>query len=141
MRSAPFAGLVLLAAVVGCAHDDEVPISDGPAAPQPEALAPMPVVFTSTDLARVTAVGTITRTFDSAGIMHLTVPIRDASGADLAIDYRFTYMNGTRQMVDQPTGWQTKDLHAGTFEYIQGNAASPQATEFELDIRPRKYVR
>jgi hypothetical protein len=126
-----FAALSLWA--VGCAAPP--PASDGPVAPQSDRLHPMPVVFTNSDLAAQTYVGTITKTIDQAGLMHLTVPIR-AVGYDVTIDYRFTYRDGTGAYIDEPTSWQTRTLHAGTFESIEGVAPSPQGKEFELDVRP-----
>ncbi len=128
------AALPLLAAV-GCGGGPDLPPSDGPASPQAETLAPMQVSFTSTDLARSTAVGTITRTIDGVGIMHLNVPIRALTDDDLTVDYRFTYLDENRAVIDQPTAWQTRTLHAGTFEYLTGDAPSPRARDFQLDVR------
>ena len=126
--------LVPLLALAGCGGVDRPP-SDGPAAASPEPLAPMQVVFTSTDLARSTAVGTITKTIDGNGIMHLTVPVRDATDGDITIDYRFTYLDENRAVIDQPASFTARTLHAGTFEYLNGDAPSARARDFELDVR------
>ena len=127
--------LPLLAAVAGCDGGGGPPPSDGPAAALPERLAPTQVNFTSTDLQQSTRVGTIARTIDGNGIMRLTVPIRAATDYDITVDYRFTYLDEGRAVVDQPASWQTKTLHAGTFEYLDGTAPSPRARDFQLDLR------
>jgi len=47
------------------------------------------VVFSgSTDLVDHVAIGTITRSFDSSGILHVTVPARATTPDDLYVDYR-----------------------------------------------------
>ena len=133
-RTLALAALPLLA-LAGCGGGPDYPPSDGPASPLAERLGPMHVVFTSTDLAGATAVGTVTRTIDANGIMRLTVPVRDVADYDITVDYRFTYLDENRAVVDQPATWQTRTLHAGTFEYIDGAAPSPAARDFELDVR------
>ncbi len=92
----PSLALLPLLAAVGCGGGPDRPPSDGPASPEAERLAPMQVVFTSTDLARSTAVGTVSRTIDGVGIMHLTVPVRALTDEDLTVDYRFTYLDENR---------------------------------------------
>ena len=122
---------LLLPLAAGCAG----PVSDGPAAPQLDPLGPGPVSFTSTDLARSTFVGEITRRTDSNGILHVTVPIR-AVDYDQTVDTRFTFLDAAHALVDQPKSWQATTLHAGTFEYLEAAAPSPTARDFTLDIRP-----
>ncbi len=129
--------LLPLLAAAGCGGDPPPP-SDGPAAAFPERLVPQQVNFTSTALAQATRVGTVVKLIDGNGIMHLTVPIRAATDGDVTVDYRFSFVDENRAVVDQPAGWQTQTLHAGTFESIQGVAPSPQARDFTLDIRPSK---
>ncbi len=125
--------LPLLCAVAGC--NPGPPPSDGPAPGIPEELSSPQVNFTSTDLQRSTRIGTVTRTIDGNGIMHLTVPVRAVTDSDITVDYRFTYLDENHALVDQPAGWQAQTLHAGTFEYIQGNAPSARARDFALDLR------
>jgi hypothetical protein len=95
------------------------------------------VVFSGqNDLVDHVAIGTITRTYDTSGILHVTVPARGTLPDDLYVDYRFTYFDENHNPVDTPTAWQTQTLHSNIFEYIQGNASTPRARDFQIDFRP-----
>ena len=133
MKLIPLAIALLPLSFIGCGS--EPPPSDGPASPMGEGMGPMHVVCTSTALARSTAVGPIVRTTDAAGLMHLSVPIRAVTDGDITVNYRFTFTDANHASVDEPVGWQTRTLHAGTFEHVDGVAPSPQAADFELDLR------
>jgi hypothetical protein len=131
MKLSTFTLLAVLAA--GC--NSGPPPADGPAPAIPEDAAPTQVNFNSTDLQQSIRIGTVVRTIDGNGIMHLTVPVRAVTEYDLTVDYRFTYLDESRALVDQPASWQARTLHAGTFEYIQATAPSPRARDFVLDLR------
>jgi hypothetical protein len=94
------------------------------------------VVFSGQDdLVDHVAIGNIVRTFDSSGILHVTIPARATTPDDLYVDYRLTYFDENHNPIDVPTAWQTKTLHSNIFEYIQANASSAQARDFQLDFR------
>ena len=94
------------------------------------------VVFSGQDdLASHVAIGNIIRTFDSSGILHVTVPARATTPNDLYVDYRFTYFDENHNPVDTPTAWQTQTLHSDIFEYIQANSSTPRARDFQIDFR------
>ena len=135
MPARKLALVTLIPLLAGCGGGGGPPPSDGPAPAFPEQQAPSQVSFTSTDLQQSCRVGTVTRTIDGNGIMRLTVPIRAITDFDLTVDYRFTYLDESRGVVDQPASWQARTLHAGTFETIDGVAPSPRARDFELDLR------
>jgi hypothetical protein len=99
-------------------------------------LAPQQVGFASQDLAESINIGKIDRTFDSAEIMHLNIPLKVTSGLmNLTVDYRITYFDENRSPVDVPTAWVTKSLTPGIQEYIQANSSSPRAKDFQIDFR------
>jgi hypothetical protein len=94
------------------------------------------VVFSGQDdLVDHVAIGNIVRTFDSSGILHVTIPARATTPDDLYVDYRLTYFDENHNPIDTPTAWQTFTLHSNIFEYIQANASTPAARDFQLDVR------
>ena len=127
-----FTPFVLLA-LAGCAG---APVSDGPAPALPDQMAPPQVSFTSYGLRDAFRFAPITRTVDPNGIVHLTVALRDVAGEDIPLDYRFTWLDDQRAVVDQPASWQTQTTHAGAYDVITAVAPSPRATDFRLDFRP-----
>ncbi len=110
-------------------------MGDSPAMVRADKYAPQQVVFASQELADGIAVGKIERTFDSAEIMHLTIPLRAVTDLGLSIDYRITWFDDNHNIVDAPTGWQTKMLTPGIWEEIRSNSASTHAKDFTMDIR------
>jgi hypothetical protein len=121
------AGLLLALALTACTNSDMS---------RSDHLAPQQVNFATQDLADSIDIGKIDRTFDSAEIMHLNIPLRVSSGLmGLSIDYRITYFDENHSPVDVPTAWQTKSLTPGIWEYIQANSASPRAKDFQIDFR------
>lgn len=123
--------LIPLLALAGCNPDLN------PESARGDRYAAEHVVFSGQDdLVDHVAIGTITRTYDNAGILHVTVPARYTLSNDGYVDYRFTYFDENHNPVDVPTAWQTQTLHSNVFEYIQGNASTPKARDFQLDFRP-----
>ena len=122
--------LIPLLGLAGCMSSD-LP----PATPKADKFAPQQVVFSGQDLANSIAIGKIIRTFDTAGIMHLDIPLRVTSEMGLTVDYRITWFDDNRSPVDVPTAWQTKSLNPDVFEYIQANSSSPRARDFQIDFR------
>ncbi len=124
--------LIAILALTGCGSGDLTPI---PAHGDP--YTAQHVVFSGQDdLANHVAFGTITRTFDSSGILHITIPARATTPNDLYVDYRVTYFDENHNPVDVPTAWKTKTLSSDIFEYIQDNSATPRARDFQVDFRP-----
>ena len=95
------------------------------------------VHFQSEELRRDTAIGTPTATRDQAGLLFVTVPIRDATDVRLYLDYRVTWYDENRQVINQ-TSWFTKTLEARTPDQISVNSTSPKATDFQVDFRYAK---
>ena len=108
--------LFLTLILTGCSSSDMAP-----AMPRSDTYAPRQVVFSSQDLADSIAIGKIQRTFDSAGLMHLNIPLRATTELSLTVDYRLTYFDDEHNPVDVPTGWQTKTLTPNLFESIQAS--------------------
>ena len=123
--------LLPLLTFAGCGSPDLAPTP-----PRNEPYALQPVVFSGQDdLSNHVTVGTISKTIDISGLMHLTVQVRDTNTIDLYVDYRVTYFDDNHTPVDMPTAWQTKTLHSNVFEYIEANASTPRAKDFQIDIR------
>ena len=95
------------------------------------------VHFQSEELRRDTAVGKPTATRDPAGLLYVTVPIRDATDVRLYLDYRVTWFDDNRQVINQTT-WFTKTLEARTPDQISVNSTSPKAADFQVDFRYAK---
>lgn len=118
-----------LFALIGCVSET------APSTGRADRYLPSQVVF-SGDLGDYVVFQPITRTFDAAGIMHVTVPIRaNTTLGDLTVDYKFTYFDENHVPIDVPTAQETITLHANAFEYIQGNATTPRARDFQITLR------
>jgi uncharacterized protein YcfL len=120
--------------VAGCGPHDVEPT---PAAA--DKFAPQQIVFSGEDdLSQHLRFQPITRSYDSAGLMHIVVPVRNTVDMDATIDYRVTWLDENHNPVDTATAWQTKTLHSNVFEYIEANSASPRARDFQMDLRYAK---
>jgi hypothetical protein len=98
--------------------------------------APQQIQFVgSGDLSQCLAFQPITRSFDSAGLLHVTIPARLTSDLGQTIEYRFTFFDENRSPVDQPTAWMTKSLAPDVVVKIQGNSTSPRAKDFQVEFR------
>ena len=96
--------------------------------------------FASETLAHDTAVGPAVATRDQAGILHVMVPIRSAINKALYVDYRVTFFDNNRQIVDQ-TGWFNKTLESNTPDRIEVNSTSNRAADFQIDFRYPRIVK
>jgi uncharacterized protein YcfL len=124
--------LIAIVALAGCGSGDLAPI---PAHGDP--YTAQHVVFSGQDdLAAHIAFGTIVRTFDSSGILHITVPVRNTTPSDIYVDYRVTYFDENHNPVDVPTAWKTQTLSSDIFQNIQDNSSTPRAKDFQVDFRP-----
>jgi len=95
------------------------------------------VHFASEELRRDTAIGRPTVTRDPAGLLYVTLPVRDATDVRLYVDYRVTWFDDNRQPINQ-TSWFTKTLEARTPDQITVNSTSPKAADFQVDFRYAK---
>src|SRR4051812_22712129 len=90
------------------------------------------VHFASEELRRDTAVGRPEFSRDKAGLLFVTVPIRNATDVRLYVDYRVTFFDDNRQELSK-TGWFTKTLESRTPDQITVNSTSPMAADFQVD--------
>jgi hypothetical protein len=95
---------------------------------------PAQVHFASEDLRTHTAVGEPKVSRDAAGILFVTVPIRAATDQQLHVDYRATFFDENRQVLDH-TGWTTKTLAPNTPDSVQVNSTGTRARYFQVDFR------
>src|SRR5579862_3934491 len=86
------------------------------------------VHFESEELRRDTAISEPTATRDAAGLLFVTVPIRDATDVRLYVDYRVTWFDDNRQVINQTT-WFNKTLEPRTPDQISVNSTSPKAAD------------
>jgi len=74
---------------------------------------------------------------DEAGLMFVTVPIRNTTSRQLTIEYRATFFDRNRLPI-QETTWFPRTLTAHTQQTFTINSTSPEADDFQIDIRPGK---
>ena len=74
---------------------------------------------------------------DEAGLMFVTVPVRSTTERQLTIEYRATFFDRNREVI-QETTWFPKTLPPFTQETLTLNSTSPRADDFQFDIRPAK---
>ena len=92
------------------------------------------VHFQNDELRRDTAIGPPTATRDQAGLLYVTVPIRNATDIRLYVDYRVTFFDDNRQVINT-TAWFSKTLEARTPDQISVNSTTPKAADFQVDFR------
>ena len=129
MKHLVLALLTLAVITIGCSRRPRPPIEG-----QLDPYAPRQVMFADKDLARRTAVGQPHATRDEAGLLHITVPIRAATKFQLYVDYRVTFFDDRGNVLNQ-TGWMTKTLVPNVPDQIRANSMSPQAADFQMDLR------
>ena len=72
-------------------------------------------------------------TKDQFGLLHVTVPIRSVIDRAFSIEYRITFFDANRQVVNVQS-WADKALTPNTPDQIMANSPVP-ADDFRLDIR------
>jgi hypothetical protein len=94
--------------------------------------------FADAELENKTAVGMpqVARGEDG-GILHVTVPIRNDSRKQFSVDYRASFYDPNRQLLNQ-TGWFTKSLTPKVPDQVTVNSLGPQAADFQIDFRPSR---
>jgi len=95
---------------------------------------PKQVHLDSNSLKHETAVGEPAVARDESGNLYVTVPIRSETDKELYVDYRVTFFDRNRQVLNQ-TGWYTKVLSPKVPDQIMVNSMSPRADDFQIDFR------
>ena len=124
------AAIFALLLLAGCGNPINPPIegrSDPFVPPQPE--------FADGALREQTAIGRIVVTTDSAGLLHVDVPIRSTNDMQIIIDYRVTFVDQNSVPLGPPTGWTAVTLPPNVTQDIQVNSSSSRATDFRMDLR------
>ena len=129
MKSIQLTVLLLSIVALGCQETVAPPIQAraDPYGPQQHYVA-------SEDLRRATAMGEPIVVRDEFGLLHVTVPIRSAVNNVLYIDYRVTFFDEQRQVI-QRTGFFAKTLTDNVADQITFNSTSPRAADFQVDFR------
>ena len=94
------------------------------------------VIFSGQDdLSSHIALGTLSKSTDTNGLLHVILPVHNSSDLDLYLDYRVTYFDENHTPIDLPGPWETKTLHSNRSEFIQVNASTPRARDFQIELR------
>ena len=109
----------------------------GPIEPR-EDTSPWPqIMLSSRDLARRIVVRQPTVERDPAGLLFVTVPIRNNTARQMTIEYRSTFYDRNHTPIFQST-WFPKTLTPYTQDTISANSTSNRAEDFQIDIREAK---
>jgi hypothetical protein len=119
--------LVVMVALMGCGVKAPIEARQDP-------YVPHQINMVSEDLRTDTAVLTPALSRDPSGLLHVTLPIRAATNKQLYIDYRATFFDGNGQVLNQTT-WLSKTLAPNVADQIQVSSTSPQAIDFQIDLR------
>jgi len=122
--------LIPLLGLGGCMSSDAPPGTT-----RADKFAPQQVAFAGHDVADSIAIGKIERTFDSSGILHIRVPLQATTDLGLMIDYRITFYDDGRGVVEGPAAWQGKSLPAGAWETIYASSSNSRARDFQIEFR------
>ena len=125
-HSTMLAGCLLLAMIGGCVQSPNNARNDP--------FVPGQIQISDDDLRRQTAFAQPLVSRDAAGLLFVTVPIRAATDLTLYVDYRTTFFDRTGRPIQQ-TAWLNKTLYPKVFDHIQINSVSPDAADFEMDLR------
>lgn len=120
------ASCLLLAALGGCVKP--------PIYARKDPFVPAQVQIAEEDLRRNTAFGQPLVSRDQANLLFVTIPLRAATDLTLYVDYRATFYDRNGHPIQQ-TGWMNKTLYPNVFDHIQVNSVSPDAVDFEVDLR------
>ena len=74
---------------------------------------------------------------DEAGLMYVTLPVRNTTSKQFPIDYRATFFDRNRVPI-QETTWFTATMTPHTQQTITVNSMSNRVDDFQIDIRPAK---
>jgi hypothetical protein len=121
-----FAWCLLLVVIGGCVKSPNYARNDP--------FMPAQIQISDDDLRKNTAFSQPIVSRDAAGLLLVTVPLRAATDLTLYVDYRTTFFDRTGRPIQQ-TGWLNKTLYPNVFDNIQINSVSPEAADFEMDLR------
>jgi hypothetical protein len=106
-----------------------------PITPQADPYDASQIHMSSDELRNETAVGTpLVKRDDVSNLLFVTIPIRAATNLKLYIDYRVTFFDINRSVINQTT-WFTKTLEPNVPDSITVNSTSPRAADFQVDFR------
>jgi type IV secretory pathway VirD2 relaxase len=74
---------------------------------------------------------------DEAGLLHVTVPVRNTTSRQMTVQYRVTFFDRNRSPI-QETTWFDRTMSPHTQQTITFNSTSPRADDFQVDVRPAK---
>lgn len=87
----------------------------------------------SKDLRASTMVSDARRSRDEAGLLHVTVPIRNVTDKQLYVDYRVTFYDKNQMPLPQEFR-KTLTIPARTARDATFNSTSPKAETFQMEI-------
>jgi hypothetical protein len=128
-RISMLSSTLLVAILAGC-NNTVAPPKESRADP----CRPQQVHVDSESLRRDTAVGPAIVARDSAGLLHVTLPIRSAIDKELHVDYWVSFFDEQRNRISK-LGPFTKHLQAHTPDSIDFTSTSPRAADFQVDLR------
>jgi hypothetical protein len=76
-------------------------------------------------------------TQDEAGLLYVTLPIRNTTARQMTIEYRATFFDRNKVPI-QETTWFPRTLTPHTQQTFTFNSSSNRADDFQIDIREAK---
>jgi uncharacterized protein DUF1425 len=95
------------------------------------------IMLADRDLQRRIAVRQPQVSQDRAGLLFVTVPVRNTTAQQFTMEYRVTFFDRNHAPIQQTT-WFPKTMPPHTQETITVNSTSPRADDFQIDLRPAK---
>jgi hypothetical protein len=74
---------------------------------------------------------------DEAGLLYVTVPVRNTTRRQLTIEYQAVFFD-RNQVPIQETTWFPRTMTPHTQQNISVNSTSNRADDFQINIRPAK---
>ena len=109
----------------------------GPVEPREDTAGSPQIMLASRELQDRIAVRAPVVSQDEAGLLFVTVPVRNTTSRQMTIEYRATFFDRNRVPI-QETTWFPRTLTAHTQQSFTVNSTSPQADDFQIDIRQAK---
>jgi hypothetical protein len=101
-----------------------------------EDMNPWPQIqLSNRELARDIAVRKPVVERDPAGLLYITLPVRNTTSRDFTVEYRSTFFDRNHTPIFESV-WFPKTMTPFTQETIQTNSTSNRAEDFQIDIRP-----
>jgi len=72
---------------------------------------------------------------DSAKLLAVTIPVRNTTDRVLHLQYRYNFIDKDGAPLPEKMDWNRKTLEPGATERITFNSTSPQAADFQMDLR------